>query len=86
MVITNFLAFAAGRACRQADKGFARRAQRSSIAGRDRAPCLPDLGGRKSIIVINDEAHHCYRASHPTSRREPAPNGAGKRRAAKADR
>jgi len=26
---------------------------------------MPDLMGMKNILVINDEAHHCYREKGP---------------------
>ena len=37
---------------------------------------MPDLMGMKNILVINDEAHHCYREKPGTERR----NGAERRR------
>ena len=32
-----------------------------------------DLGGRKNIVVINDEAHHCYRSTPPGAPASDAP-------------
>ncbi len=65
IVITNFHAF------RHRDKGDAMRLTKQ-ILGRGKNPFLEtpeqmvarvcrELGSKKNIIVINDEAHHCYR-------------------------
>ena len=32
------------------------------------AGCCRDLGTKRNIVVLNDEAHHCYRRSRPTER------------------
>ena len=38
-----------------------------------------DLGRHREIIVINDEAHHCYRGKPAESRRREADEGGGER-------
>ncbi len=66
IVITNYHAFLAR------DKGDASRLGKEILGKRVKNPLLEtagqvarrvcrELGGKKNIIVINDEAHHCYR-------------------------
>ena len=44
---------------------------------------LPDLLGIKNIMVLNDEAHHCYRAKPPDADEEADLSGEEKEEAAK---
>jgi type III restriction enzyme len=83
MVITNFHGFL------PRERGDAARLTKRLLARGEHSPFVEspaeivrrvcrDLGGRKSIIVINDEAHHCYWSKPPdeSAPEEPAPNGA----------
>ena len=75
IVITNYHAFklretlditAAGRALLQ---GRGAPIQTLETEGQMLQRVMPELMGIKNVLVINDEAHHCYRPS----RRRPRP-------------
>ncbi len=72
IVITNFHAFKLPRAHRGVENRTraAAGARPRAANPRDRRPDAPaascrDLMGLKNIVVLNDEAHHCYREQAP---------------------
>ena len=68
IVITNYHAFKlrerielSERRARAASRPRRRRTRTLETEGQMLQRVMPDLMGMKNILVINDEAHHCYR-------------------------
>src|SRR5690606_36441708 len=68
IVITNYHAFklreriAVSKGTRQAIEGWREdKLQTLETEGQMLQRVMPDLMGMKNIVVLNDEAHHCYR-------------------------
>jgi type III restriction enzyme len=73
IVITNYHAFklrerveSVQRAVVRCCKAARRRAAHLETEGQMLQRVMPDLMGMKNILVLNDEAHHCYREKPPT--------------------
>ena len=88
IVITNYHAFKL-RERMEVAKGtrsaLARLARREAADARNRRPDaparLPELMGMKNIVVLNDEAHHCYREKGRCGRAEDELKGEDKEEA-----